>query len=276
MPRRWLLPCPGVLGPNVSRALGRGLGSTLRVPSSTRACRSHLSPLCSGTSSLTTSCWTSKVRGGDTGGRWTGWAGGGGPSLSPCANPAGHAHLTDFNIATIVKDGERATALAGTKPYMGELTAAQTPAQPPMVAQAPPMASQAPPMAAEAPPTVSQAPPMVAQAPPMATQALPMATQAPPTAAQAPPMTAQASSPPSRLMTCPCPCPGVPLRWGSARGWLCGWPGVHQEGEGPWARFGGAVPQQAAVPLGQLRRSSIPLSTAEQDTRLRWTGGRWE
>lgn len=33
----------------------------------------------------------------------------------------GHAHLTDFNIATIIKDGERATALAGTKPYMGEL-----------------------------------------------------------------------------------------------------------------------------------------------------------
>uniref|UniRef100_A0A452DK92 Serine/threonine-protein kinase 32C n=1 Tax=Capra hircus TaxID=9925 RepID=A0A452DK92_CAPHI len=31
---------------------------------------------------------------------------------------AGHAHLTDFNIATIIKDGERATALAGTKPYM--------------------------------------------------------------------------------------------------------------------------------------------------------------
>uniref|UniRef100_W5MKZ1 Serine/threonine-protein kinase 32C n=1 Tax=Lepisosteus oculatus TaxID=7918 RepID=W5MKZ1_LEPOC len=31
----------------------------------------------------------------------------------------GHAHLTDFNIATIIKDGERATALAGTKPYMG-------------------------------------------------------------------------------------------------------------------------------------------------------------
>uniref|UniRef100_A0A8D2DHW2 Serine/threonine-protein kinase 32C n=2 Tax=Sciurus TaxID=10001 RepID=A0A8D2DHW2_SCIVU len=30
----------------------------------------------------------------------------------------GHAHLTDFNIATIIKDGERATALAGTKPYM--------------------------------------------------------------------------------------------------------------------------------------------------------------
>uniref|UniRef100_A0A8C5TYY2 Serine/threonine kinase 32C n=1 Tax=Malurus cyaneus samueli TaxID=2593467 RepID=A0A8C5TYY2_9PASS len=31
----------------------------------------------------------------------------------------GHAHLTDFNIATIIRDGERATALAGTKPYMG-------------------------------------------------------------------------------------------------------------------------------------------------------------
>uniref|UniRef100_A0A8C9W366 Serine/threonine kinase 32C n=1 Tax=Scleropages formosus TaxID=113540 RepID=A0A8C9W366_SCLFO len=30
----------------------------------------------------------------------------------------GHAHLTDFNVATIIKDGERATALAGTKPYM--------------------------------------------------------------------------------------------------------------------------------------------------------------
>lgn len=32
---------------------------------------------------------------------------------------SGHAHLTDFNIATIIKNGERATALAGTKPYMG-------------------------------------------------------------------------------------------------------------------------------------------------------------
>uniref|UniRef100_A0A8C0IXG6 non-specific serine/threonine protein kinase n=1 Tax=Chelonoidis abingdonii TaxID=106734 RepID=A0A8C0IXG6_CHEAB len=30
----------------------------------------------------------------------------------------GHAHLTDFNIATIIRDGEKATALAGTKPYM--------------------------------------------------------------------------------------------------------------------------------------------------------------
>uniref|UniRef100_A0A8C9VH69 non-specific serine/threonine protein kinase n=1 Tax=Scleropages formosus TaxID=113540 RepID=A0A8C9VH69_SCLFO len=32
--------------------------------------------------------------------------------------PRSHAHLTDFNIATVIKDGERATALAGTKPYM--------------------------------------------------------------------------------------------------------------------------------------------------------------
>lgn len=39
-------------------------------------------------------------------------------SMSPLL--PGHAHLTDFNIATIIKDGERATALAGTKPYMGE------------------------------------------------------------------------------------------------------------------------------------------------------------
>uniref|UniRef100_A0A3B3XT51 Protein kinase domain-containing protein n=1 Tax=Poecilia mexicana TaxID=48701 RepID=A0A3B3XT51_9TELE len=35
-----------------------------------------------------------------------------------CFCSSGHAHLTDFNIATIIKDGERATALAGTKPYM--------------------------------------------------------------------------------------------------------------------------------------------------------------
>lgn len=34
---------------------------------------------------------------------------------------SGHAHLTDFNIATIIKDEERATALAGTKPYMGNV-----------------------------------------------------------------------------------------------------------------------------------------------------------
>lgn len=37
-----------------------------------------------------------------------------------CPLITGHAHLTDFNIATIIKDGERATALAGTKPYMGK------------------------------------------------------------------------------------------------------------------------------------------------------------
>lgn len=37
-----------------------------------------------------------------------------------CPPFTGHAHLTDFNIATIIKDGERATALAGTKPYMGK------------------------------------------------------------------------------------------------------------------------------------------------------------
>lgn len=46
-----------------------------------------------------------------------------GAALSPdtVSSPLpGHAHLTDFNIATIIKDGERATALAGTKPYMGE------------------------------------------------------------------------------------------------------------------------------------------------------------
>ncbi|XP_066501864.1 serine/threonine-protein kinase 32A isoform X1 [Hoplias malabaricus] len=30
----------------------------------------------------------------------------------------GHAHLTDFNIATIVKDDLKATSIAGTKPYM--------------------------------------------------------------------------------------------------------------------------------------------------------------
>lgn len=46
---------------------------------------------------------------------------------------SGHAHLTDFNIATIIKDGERATALAGTKPYMGNfaLQAASRPSSQP-------------------------------------------------------------------------------------------------------------------------------------------------
>ncbi|XP_061408734.1 serine/threonine-protein kinase 32B-like isoform X7 [Lethenteron reissneri] len=30
----------------------------------------------------------------------------------------GHAHITDFNIATVVKEGEQASSMAGTKPYM--------------------------------------------------------------------------------------------------------------------------------------------------------------
>lgn len=97
-----------------------------------------------GTSSPTTSCWTSEVRplilrrgdGGFTRSRSCGvnaarlkeasfecWAIIG--SLLPVL---GHAHLTDFNIATIIKDGERATALAGTKPYMG--TGASPPKRP--------------------------------------------------------------------------------------------------------------------------------------------------
>ena len=32
----------------------------------------------------------------------------------------GHVHLTDFNIAAIVKDDLKATSIAGTKPYMGK------------------------------------------------------------------------------------------------------------------------------------------------------------
>ena len=31
----------------------------------------------------------------------------------------GHAHLTDFNIATVLRDGEMAVSVSGTKPYMG-------------------------------------------------------------------------------------------------------------------------------------------------------------
>ena len=31
----------------------------------------------------------------------------------------GHAHLTDFNIATILEEGEMAVSISGTKPYMG-------------------------------------------------------------------------------------------------------------------------------------------------------------
>lgn len=33
---------------------------------------------------------------------------------------AGHVHLTDFNIAAIVKEDLKATSIAGTKPYMGK------------------------------------------------------------------------------------------------------------------------------------------------------------
>lgn len=53
-------------------------------------------------------------------GHGVGWAAASGPRDASSPLLAGHAHLTDFNIATIIKDGERATALAGTKPYMGE------------------------------------------------------------------------------------------------------------------------------------------------------------
>jgi hypothetical protein len=33
----------------------------------------------------------------------------------------GHAHITDFNIATVLENGELATSMSGTKPYMGML-----------------------------------------------------------------------------------------------------------------------------------------------------------
>lgn len=88
-----------------------------------------VSALSAETSSLTTFCWTSKVS------RGRRPASGHAPALgthlrssgqSSVLSPAGHAHLTDFNIATIIKDGERATALAGTKPYMGECVPAPT------------------------------------------------------------------------------------------------------------------------------------------------------
>lgn len=32
----------------------------------------------------------------------------------------GHAHLTDFNIATTLQEGQLATSMSGTKPYMGK------------------------------------------------------------------------------------------------------------------------------------------------------------
>lgn len=31
----------------------------------------------------------------------------------------GHAHVTDFNIATVLEDGQLATSMSGTKPYIG-------------------------------------------------------------------------------------------------------------------------------------------------------------
>ena len=34
----------------------------------------------------------------------------------------GHIHITDFNIATILKEGYVATSLSGTKAYMGMFT----------------------------------------------------------------------------------------------------------------------------------------------------------
>lgn len=34
----------------------------------------------------------------------------------------GHVHITDFNIATVIKEGQLATSLSGTKPYMGMLS----------------------------------------------------------------------------------------------------------------------------------------------------------
>jgi hypothetical protein len=33
---------------------------------------------------------------------------------------AGHAHITDFNIAAVLVEGQLATSMSGTKPYMGK------------------------------------------------------------------------------------------------------------------------------------------------------------
>lgn len=33
---------------------------------------------------------------------------------------SGHAHVTDFNIATVLKEGQLATSMSGTKPYIGK------------------------------------------------------------------------------------------------------------------------------------------------------------
>lgn len=32
----------------------------------------------------------------------------------------GHVHITDFNIATVLKNGQLAVSMSGTKPYMGK------------------------------------------------------------------------------------------------------------------------------------------------------------
>jgi hypothetical protein len=37
----------------------------------------------------------------------------------------GHAHVTDFNIAAVLESGQLATAMSGTKPYMGKLATQQ-------------------------------------------------------------------------------------------------------------------------------------------------------
>ena len=34
----------------------------------------------------------------------------------------GHIHLTDFNVAIQLQEGQSATALSGTKPYMGNIS----------------------------------------------------------------------------------------------------------------------------------------------------------
>lgn len=34
---------------------------------------------------------------------------------------AGHAHITDFNIATVLSGGQLATSMSGTKPYIGNI-----------------------------------------------------------------------------------------------------------------------------------------------------------
>nr|CAD7442298.1 unnamed protein product [Timema bartmani] len=39
-------------------------------------------------------------------------------TLDQMATKAGHAHLTDFNIATVLDGGKLATSMSGTKPYM--------------------------------------------------------------------------------------------------------------------------------------------------------------